>query len=107
MNVIRFQVRYGQHWAPVHPTTATEGVLTEILLGPGEVFYQLKAASDWIVDAMQFTSNFKTFPKAGNDIAFTKTVPLHGLLYFSGACKSNTGLRVSMLTAHRDTCEPL
>ena len=107
MNAVRFQVRYGQHWAPVHPTTATEGVLTEILLAPGEALNQLKAASGWVVDAIQFTSNFETFPKAGDDIAFTKTVPLHGLLYFGGAGRSNNGVRISMLTAHRDTCEPL
>ena len=104
MNVIRFQVRYGQHRAPVHPTTATECVLTEILLVSGEVFNQMKAASAWIIDGMHFTSNLNTFPKAGADKSFTKIVPLHGLLYFSGASLSFSGVRESKLTAHKETC---
>ena len=41
----RFQVRYGQHWAPVHPDEPAEGTLTEILLTPGEVFTNLNVRS--------------------------------------------------------------
>ena len=105
---IRFQVRYGQHWAPMHPNEPVEGVLmTEILLGPEEVLTHLNAYDGDIIVAMQFTSNLKTYPKAGNAHKLSDSVPLNGLLYFSGASKDHQGVRVSKLVAHRGTCETL
>ena len=105
--IIRFQVRYGQHWAPIHPNEPVEGVLTEILLGPGEVFTQLSADDGGvIISAMQFTSNLKIFPRAGvATVELAISVPLDGLLYFSGAAKKHGGVRVSRLAAHRETCD--
>ena len=102
----RFQARYDQHWAPVHPDEPTEGILTEIMLNPGEYFIQLNALSGWVIDALQFISNLQNHPAAGKtDVEFTKSVPLHGLLYFSGAAKDYGGIRVSKLEVHRETCD--
>ena len=103
---IRFQVRYGHHWAPVHPEKPIPGILTEIILAPGEVLTHLNAATGWIIDAMAFTSNLHTFQTAGKQHrSLTKSVPLKGLLYFSGALEYYTGLRVSRLVAHLEMCE--
>ena len=107
MYALRFQVRYGQRWAPIHPDKPVEGDLTEILLGPGEVLTQLKANSGDIIIAMQFTSNLKTYPMAGVSNNLGNSVPLNGLLYFSGASKVHGGVRVSQLTAHRGTCKSM
>ena len=104
---LRFQARYGQHWAPIHPDEPVEGVLTEIRLGPDEVLTHLDAYAGTIIDAMQFTSNLKTHSMGGVTDSFTMSVPLNGLLYFSGASKDHGGVRVSQLVAHRDTCETL
>ena len=102
---IRFQVRYGQHWAPMHPNEPVEGVLmTENLLGPEEILTHLDARSGDIIGAMQFTSNLKTYPMGGKAGSFTNSVPLNGLLYFSGASKDHGGVRVSQIVAHRGSC---
>ena len=105
--VIRFQVRYGQRWAPVHPDEPIEGVLTEILLAPGEYFTHMNVTFGLIVDAIQFTTNLHTYPRIGAaaDAQFVTTVPLNGLLYFSGASKDYVGVRVSNIAVHKDICE--
>ena len=103
---IRFQVRYGHHWAPVHPENTIPGILTEMILVPEEVLTHLNAATGLVIDAMAFTSNLHTFPTAGRrNRSLTKSVPLEGLSYFSGALKHYHGLRVSRLVAHLEKCE--
>ena len=100
------QVRYGQHWAPVHPAVPIEGVMTEIILAAGEVFTEVTADSYRIIDALQFTSNLQTYPVVGIGSApLAKTVALDGLLYFSGNAGTWSGTRVTQITAHRETCE--
>ena len=102
----RFQVRYGQHWAPVHPDEPLEGVFSEILLNQGETFIHLNGRAGWIIDCLEFISNRRTYPVAGvPDVTYTKYVPLNGLLYFSGTAGEHMGIRVTSLTAHRNTCE--
>ena len=81
--------------------------MTEILLGVEEVLTHLNANSGDIIVAMQFTSNLKTYSMAGVAHNLAKSVPLNGLLYFSGALKDHGGVRVSQLVAHRRTCETL
>ena len=104
----RFQVRYGEHWAAMHPDEPVGGVMTEILLGPEETLIELQAAVGDIIDAMQFTSNVRTYPRAGEaDPPLTTSVPLNGLLYFSGASRSHGGVRVSQIVAQRKTCGAL
>ena len=89
----------------MHPNEPVEGVLmTEILLGPEEVLTRLNAKYGDIIRAMQFTSNLKTYPMAGVADSFPHSVPLNGLLYFSGASKEQEGVRVSKLAAHREIC---
>ena len=89
----------------MHPDEPVVGVLTEILLDPDEVLTNVRAASGDIIDAMRFSSNLKTYPMAGvYGISLPKSVPLNGLLYFSGASKDHGGIRVSRLVAHRETC---
>ena len=89
----------------MHPNEPVVGVLmTEILLGPEEVLTRLHANYGDIIDTMQFTSNLKTYPMAGVADSFSHSVPLNGLLYFSGASKDHGGVRVSKLAAHRETC---
>ena len=103
----RFQVRYGQHWAPAHPSKTIQGNLTEILLAPGEIFTHLNAASGGVIDAMEFKSNLHTFPRAGNETRLLGiSMPLNGLLYFSGALANyHDRHRVSGLVVHQETCE--
>ena len=78
--------------------------MTEILLGQEEILTQLRANYGDIIDALQFTSNLKTYPVAGVAGTLNNYVPLNGLLYFSGASKDHGGVRVSQLVAHRGTC---
>ena len=103
----RFQARYGQHWAPVHPGGPTEGILTEILLTPGEFFIQLNARDGWVIDALQFISNLQNHPAVGEiNVDYETYVALYRLLYFSGAVINLGGIaRVSQLEAHRETCD--
>ena len=104
--VFRIQVRYGNHWAPVHPDKSIQGILTEMLLAPGEYLTHLQAYTGHIIDVVQFTSNLQTFPEAGlPGRNFNVNVPLKGLLYFSGGTKEKNGKRISGLMAHRDTCD--
>ena len=103
--VFRIQIRYGQHWAPVHPDEPIQGVLTEMLLAPGEYFTGINARSYKIIDAAELTSNIHTFPRAGSNNPLERQVPLKGLLYFTGASFNYQGIRTSQLVAHRDTCE--
>ena len=103
--VFRFQICYGQHWAPKHPGEPTQGVLTEILLGPDDVFINLTADAVLSLNAMQFTTSIKTYPWARVPGASRISVPLNGILYFSGVLHLNhMGVRVSQLAAHRETC---
>ena len=68
----------------------------------------LHARSGDIIDAMQFTSNLKTYPRVGGaGVDLPQAVPLNGLLYFSGASRKHGGVRVSQIVAHRGTCETL
>ena len=104
--VFRIQVRYGNHWAPVHPDKPIQGILTEMLLASGEYLTHLRADTGDIIDVVQFTSNLQTFPEVGlSGRNLNVYVPLKGLLYFSGGTKQYVGERVSGLMAHRDTCE--
>ena len=106
--VCRFQVRYGQHWAPRHPDEPTQGTLTEILLAPAERFTRLNARTSIIIDAIVFSSNIQTFDTAGSTGDTSQvSVNLNGLLYFTGALKNVNGIRVSKLAAHRGTCESI
>ena len=106
--VCRFQVRYGQHWAPRHPDEPTQGTLTEILLAPGERFTRLNARTSIIIDAIVFTSNIQTYHTAASIVdTLQVSVNLNGLLYFTGASKTVNGIRVSKLAAHRGTCESI
>ena len=102
----RFQVRYGQHWAPVHPDEPVSGILTEILLTSGEEFIHLNARAVAVIGLMEFITNLQSYTiegVSGDD--YNKFVPLNGLLYFSGAAGNYEGIRVSRLVAHRATCE--
>ena len=101
---IRIQVRYGQHWAPVHPYEPVTGSLTEILLTSDEVFIQLKARSSAVIDFIQFASNLKSYLPLGTFDSNANVLPLDGLLYFSGAAGNYGGVRVTNLVAHRGTC---
>ena len=59
-----------------------------------------------IVDAIAFTSNIQTFPGAGTaGVTLPISVPLRGLLYFTGASWNYKRIRLSELAAHRDICE--
>ena len=78
--------------------------MTEILLGPEEILTHVDANHGDIIVAMQFTSNLKTYPMGGKASSFTNSVPLNGLLYFSGVSKDHGGVRVSQLVAHRGSC---
>ena len=103
--VSRFQARYGQHWAPVHPDEPTEAILTEILLTQGEVFTHLNTRAGFVIATLGFISNLQTHPASGQtDKEYKDSVPLNGLLYFSGAVKDLYGIRVSQLAVHRETC---
>ena len=81
------------------------GRLTEILLKPGEVFTHLNASAGWVISKLVFISDLQTYPAAGQNVTeYTDSVPLNGLLYFSGAAKDHYGVRVSQLAAHRERC---
>ena len=97
-------MRYGEHWAPRHPDEPIQGVLTEILLAPGEYLIQMDGKDGWIIDAIVFTSNLQTYPRVGESGELYASVPLDGLLYFSGASKTYIGARPSKLAAHRALC---
>ena len=59
-----------------------------------------------VIDAIVFTTNIRTFPRVGGmSYDLQISVTLNGLLYFIGALKDYTGIRVSQLAAHRGTCE--
>ena len=80
----------------MHPNGPLEGVLmTEILLGVEEVLTHFNANYGDIIDAMQFTSNLKTYSMAGVADHLAKSVPLNGLLYFSGALKDHGGVTIN------------
>ena len=102
----RIQFRYGQHWAPVHPDIPIEGVMTEMLLDPGEVLTKLNASSYGITDSIDFTSNLRLHPRIGRHDAnvYNRFVPLDDLLYFSGSAGLWRGIRVTQIAAHRATC---
>ena len=101
----RIQVRYGQHWAPIHPGGLVGESMTEILLTPGEVFVNLRARTGVVIGFVEFTSIFRSYPPVGVSAYYNKFVPLNGLLYFSGAAGDYMGIRVTQLVAHRDTCQ--
>ena len=103
--VIRLQVRYRQNWAPVHPKRPISGILTEMLLTPGEVFAHFKTYSGGVIDAMEFASNLRNFTRAGTHAGeLTTFVPLNELLYFSGNGRSFFGGVVTRIMPHRKTC---
>ena len=100
------QVRYGQLWAPKQPDDPAEGVMTEILLAPGEYFTHMDGYLGIVIDAIQFTSNLQTYTKIGGAGGVLTSVPLNRLLYFSGAAGDWSGARlISQLAAHTEKCE--
>ena len=106
--VIRFQVRYGEHWAPAHLATGRADILVEMLLAPGEVFTHFKTYTSGYIEAMEFASNLRNFTRSGSWTGNLPTVvPLNGLLYFSGAGRPIFGGSVTRIMPHRDTCEAL
>ena len=103
--IARIQFRYGAHWAPTHTDEQGHYVFSEILLAPGEHLIQMDARTGWIIDAIVFTSNLHTYTGTGTSGDLYVSVPLNGLLYFSGASKDYYGVRPSKLAAHRAMCE--
>ena len=92
----------------MHPDEqVVQDVLTEILLGPEEFLTHLIADTGTLINAIQFTSNLRSYPTVGLPRYHmpTKFVPLDGLLYFSGASKKHGRARVSQLAAKKGTCE--
>ena len=104
--IIRFQVRYGEHWAPAHLLTGPAEILVEIILAPGEVFTHVKVYTTGYIEAMEFSSNLRNFTRSGAWVGDLPTVvPLDGLLYFSGAGRAHFGGTVTRIMPHRDTCD--
>ena len=104
--IIRFQVRYGEHWAPAHLATGQTDTLVEIILAPGEVFTHFKVYTTRAIEAMEFSSNLRNFTRSGAWVGNLPTVvPLNGLLYFSGAGRAFFGGSVTRIMPHRDTCD--
>ena len=103
----RLQVRYGDHWAAVHPHGITpETLAAEILLEKGETLAQAAVYSGWTIGQMELRTNIHTFPAFGDlqgpDI--NTHISLKDTLYFSGSGYQYRGLRVTQLLAHRTIC---
>ena len=64
--IFRVQFQYGGSWASSHPDNVnTTDNVTEILLESGEVPTGIEYKSGNVIDALQFVTNFRIYPKVG------------------------------------------
>ena len=103
----RLQVRYGDHWGPIHPSGMPSGTLTEICLEDGESFTHVDVMDGWVIDILHFHSNLRAHDAVGYNPSqsTTRTVPLKDVIYFSGAAYLHDELRVTKFLPHREDCD--
>ena len=101
----RLQFRYGRHWASTHPDVV-HGDLTEFEFEEDEVLTDIAAVAGAVIDAVQITTNLRSFPRTGSpDWSFRTFISSTELIYFSGYENTYAGLlRVSKLAVRSFTC---
>ena len=104
----RLQVRYGRHWAAIHPEGTIPGNLTEILLEDGETLTSVAVKHAWLIDVMAFESNMRMHAAIGVSPVVTSytCISLENTLFYSGsAIIISDQLWVTRLVVHSLNCK--
>ena len=109
--ILNFSVRfrYGNIWAPRHPSTPVTGTsLYSLTLREDESLETLEFMSGWAIDSLRFNTNKRSSGQLGGLSSLHKQMFLKGVAYFTGAWihfSQCYGYQVSKLSPRMWVCQ--